>query len=302
MQPIRKLDDLVSHVRTLGRRFRVAVACGQDPNTVGAVARAVELGFAAVVLLGDATRIAATCAAEGVAAGRFEIVDIPDEKAATREAVRLVRGGEADVLMKGLVGTDAFLRAVMDRERGLLAPGAVMSYVCAIEVPRYPRLLFVTDPAVLPFPDTAQKLAMVRYAVAMAHRFGIDCPRVALVSAVEKPSEHFPSHADYAVVCKAAERGQLGACTVDGPLDVFLACDPASVEIKGVPTPIGGQADVLVFPTIEACNAFYKGLMLFAGGELGGIIQGTTRPVVVMSRSESARSKLYCIALACLMA
>lgn len=302
MDPIRRLDDLVTHVRALGRRFRIAVACGQDANTVGAVARAVELGFAEAVMLGDATRTAATCAAEGVDAGRFEVVDLPDEKAATREAVRLVRAGEADVLMKGLVGTDAFLKAVIDRERGLLPPGAVMSYVCAIELPRYPRLLLVTDPAVLPFPDTGQKLAMVRYAVAMAHRFGIDRPRVALVSAVEKPSEHFPSHADYAVICKAADRGQLGDCVVDGPLDVFLACDPASVEIKGVPTPIGGEADVLVFPTIETCNAFYKGLMLFAGGELGGVIQGTTRPVVVMSRSESARSKLYCIALACLMA
>jgi len=301
MQPIRKLDDLVNHVRALGRCFRIAVACGQDPNTVGALARAVELGVAEAVMLGDATRCATVCAAEGVEASGFEIVDIPDDLEATREAVRLVANGDADVLMKGSVATSVFLKAVMDREGGLLEPGAVLSYVCAIELPRYPKLLLVTDPAVLPFPNVDQKLAMVRYAVAMAHRFGIECPKVALVSAVEKPSEHFPSHADYAVVCQAAERGQLGVCIVDGPLDVFLACDPAAVEIKGVPTPIGGQADVLVLPTLEACNAFYKGLMLFGGGELGGLIQGTSRPVVVMSRSESPRSKLYCIALACLM-
>lgn len=302
MQPIRRLDDLVTHVQALGRRFRLAVACGEDPNTVGAVGRAVELGFVEAVLLGAERRVAVACAAAGVDPARFTVVDEADEKAATRGAVRRVRDGEADVLMKGLVGTDTFLRAVMDRERGLLPPGAVMSYVCAIEVPRYPRLLFVTDPAVLPFPDATEKLAMARYAVAMARRFGVERPRVALVSAVEKPSERFPSHADYAAICKAADRGQLGACVVDGPLDVFLACDPGAAEIKGVPTPVEGAADVLVFPTIEACNAFYKGLMLFAGGELGGVIQGTTRPVVVMSRSESARSKLYCIALACLMA
>jgi phosphate butyryltransferase len=89
---------------------------------------------------------------------------------------------------------------------------------------------------------------------------------------------------------------------VDGPLDVFLACDPASIEIKGVPTPIGGDADILIFPNLETANAFYKGLMLFAGGELAGLIQGTIKPVVVMSRSESENSKYYCIALACLMA
>lgn len=301
MQPIRRLDDLVAHVQSLGHRFRIAVACGQDSNTVAAVARAVKLGFAEGVMVGDARRIAATCAAEGVDVCSFEVRDIPDEKAAVGEAVHMAASGAADVVMKGLVGTETFLKAVMDRERGLLLPGAVMSYVCAIEVPRYPKLLFVTDPAVLPFPDTGQKLAIIRYAVAMAHRFGIETPRVALVSAVEKPSEHFPSHADYAAMCKAAERGQLGNCVVDGPLDIFLACDPGAGELKGVTTPIGGEADILVFPTIEACNAFYKGLMLFAGGELGGLIQGTTRPVVVMSRSESARSKLYCLALACLM-
>ncbi|HNX50560.1 MAG TPA: phosphate acyltransferase [Thermoanaerobaculaceae bacterium] len=302
MPAIRKLDDLVSHVVGLGRRFRVAVACGQDSNTVGAIARAVELGFVEAMMLGGASRIAQLADDEEIPPGGFSVIDIADEKSATREAVRLVRSGEADILMKGLVGTDTFLRAVIDRDSGLLPPGAVMTYVCAIEVPRYPKLLFVTDPAVLPFPDLNQKLAMTRYAVAMAQRFGIAAPRVALVSAVEKPSEHFPSHRDFAVLCKMAERDQLGECIIDGPLDVFLACDPSSLEIKGVPTPVGGQADILVFPNIEVCNAFYKGLMLFAGGELGGIIQGTTRPVVVMSRSESARSKLYCLALACLMA
>jgi phosphate butyryltransferase len=302
MQPIRKLDDLVTHVRGQGRRFRVAVACGQDPNTVGAVARAVELGFVEALMVGDATRIAHAAAEEGVPPGSLTVIDIADERAATREAVRMVRAGEAEILMKGLIGTDTFLKAVMDRQDGILLPGAVMSYVCAVELRSYPKLLFVTDTAVLPFPDFTQKQAMLRYALAMARRFGIATPKVALVSAVEKCTEHFPSHAEYAALCAMARRGAFGDCVVDGPLDVFLACDPASLEIKGVSTPVAGDADVLLFPSLEACNAFYKGLMLFAGGELGGLIQGTSRPVVVMSRSESARSKLYCLALACLMA
>ena len=111
-----------------------------------------------------------------------------------------------------------------------------------------------------------------------------------------------PSTLDYALLCKMAERGQIKDAIIDGPLDVFLACDPAAGEIKGVDTPIQGEADILIFPNLETANSFYKGLMLFANAELAGMIQGTIKPVVVMSRSESAASKYYCIALSCLMA
>jgi len=204
--------------------------------------------------------------------------------------------------MKGLVGTDKFLRAVMDKEKGLLPPKAVMSYVCAVEVPAYHKLLFITDTAVIPFPDLDQKVAMAGYAIAMANRFGIKKPKIALVGASEKVSSHFPNTIDYSVMCKMAERGQISPCVMDGPVDLFLACDPSSVKIKGVPTPVAGDADILLFPSLEACNPFYKGLMLFGRGELAGLICGTTKPVVVMSRSESELSKYYCVALACLMA
>jgi phosphate butyryltransferase len=143
---------------------------------------------------------------------------------------------------------------------------------------------------------------MVNYSVKMAHKLGIAKPKVALITATEKVSQGMPNTIDYALISKMAERGQIKGCVVDGPLDIFLACDPASISIKGVDTPIGGDADILIFPNLETANAFYKGLMLFAGGELAGLIQGTLKPVVVMSRSESENSKYYCIALSCLMA
>jgi len=135
----------------------------------------------------------------------------------------------------------------------------------------------------------------------MAGKFGIEKPKVALIGASEKVSRHFQNSADYAVMCKMAERGQIKNCIMDGPLDLFLACDSKSVSVKGVDTPVGGDADILLFPSLESCNPFYKSLMLFAGGELAGLITGTAKPVVVMSRSESERSKYYCIALSCLM-
>jgi phosphate butyryltransferase len=191
---------------------------------------------------------------------------------------------------------------VMNKEYGIMIPGATLSYVGVIEIPAYRKLLFITDPAVIPSPDLNQKIAMVNYAVEIAKQFGIEIPKVALIGASEKKSDHFKYTDDYAEMCKMAIDGRIKNCIMDGPLDLFLACDHKSPEIKGVTTPVDGDADVLLFPSLESCNPFYKSLMLFAGGEIAGLIRGTDKPVVLMSRSESEKSKYYCIALACLMA
>ncbi|MDD3736602.1 MAG: phosphate acetyltransferase [Bacteroidales bacterium] len=299
---ITTLGQMADTVRLSGVKRRIAVACAQDPNTVGSLYRAVSEGFVDAIMIGQPDRILSTCQNTGADPGRFTILEAADEKSAAELAVSLTRSGEADIVMKGLVGTDKFLRAVLDKEKGLLPHGAVMSYVCAVEIPAYHKLLFITDTAVLPFPDIEQKVAMARYAIEMARRFGIDKPRVALVGASEKVSDRFPNTLDYNEMCRMAESGEIENCIMDGPLDLFLACDPESVKIKGVNTPVAGDADILLFPSLEACNPFYKALMLFAGGELAGMICGTSKPVVLMSRSESELSKYYCVALSCLMA
>ncbi len=302
MKPIRSLDELVNHVISSGRKHILAVAAAQDTNTISAIAQAIKAGFVEAFMVGDEAKIIQVSKQNNIDPSIFTIVNIACEVEATKEALKLVKENKADILMKGLVGTDKFLGAVLHKEKGLLPPKAVMSYVCALEVPKYHKLLFITDPAVIPFPDVYQKIAMYKYAVAMASKFGIDMPKVALLGAAEKVNAKIQSSVDSAIICKMVERGQLPHSIIDGPLDMFLACDPASVEIKKVSTPVNGDADVLLFPNIEATNTFYKGLMLFGGGELAGIIQGTSKPVVVMSRSESPKSKYYCIALSCLMA
>jgi len=299
---ITSLRQMADAVRTSGIKRKIAVAWAQDPNTVGSLHRAVKEGFAEAIMIGNPESILATCAEAGIDPGLFTIVKTDDERSSAETAVAMTRSGEADIVMKGLVGTDKFLRAVLDKEKGLLPPKSVMSYVCAVEVPAYHKLLFITDTAVLPFPDFDQKVAMARYAIDMARSFGIAKPRVALIGASEKVHDRFPNTLDYAEMCRMAEKGEIAECVMDGPLDLFLACDPASVKIKGVDTPVAGDADILLFPSLEACNPFYKGLMLFAGGELAGMICGTSKPVVLMSRSESELSKYYCVALACHMA
>jgi phosphate butyryltransferase len=299
---IRSLDQMVEKVLSLKKKRRIAVAWAQDANTTEAINRAVKDGFAEAIMIGKSKEIIKVCNDHSVDPSGFTIVDVPNETLASSEAVRLVKSGDADVVMKGLVGTDKFLKAVMDRENGLMLPNAVLSYVCALELPEYHKLLFITDPAVIPFPDLDQKVAMANYAVEMAGKFGVTKPRVALIGPSEKMSRHFENSVHYAIMCKMADRGQIKDCIMDGPLDVFLACDRESAAIKGIDTPVNGEADVLLFPTLESCNPFYKGLMLFAKGELAGLIRGTTKPVIVMSRSESEKSKYYCIALSCLMA
>ena len=299
---IRSLDQMVEKVLSSGRKHRIAVAWAQDSNTIGAVYKAVAEGFAEALMVGDPAAIRKLCSENNIDHTIFNIISAESETDAAAEAVRLAVSGKADVVMKGLVGTDKFLKAVMDKESGLLVPGATMTYVGAVEIPAYHKLLFITDMAVIPFPDLGQKVAMAGYAIEMARKFGIEKPRIALIGASEKVSRHFPNTSDYAEMCKMAGDGRITDCIMDGPLDLFLACDRKSVQIKGVNTPIDGDADILLFPSLEASNPFYKALMLFAKGEIAGLIRGTTKPVVVMSRSESERSKYYCIALSCLMA
>lgn len=293
---------MVERVLSLKKRHRIAVAWANDINTIGAIRKAVREGFAEALMIGKKKAILKICQEQSFDHKIFTIIDSDTESLASQEAVNLVKTGQADIVMKGLVSTDKFLKEVMDKDNGIMLPNAVLSYVCALEIPSYHKLLFLTDPAVIPFPDLEQKIAMAGYAIEMAMRFGVKKPKVALIGASEKMSRHFENSVHYAIMCKMAERGQIKNCIMDGPLDLFLACDKNSVQIKGVETPVNGEADVLLFPTLEACNPFYKGLMLFANSELGGLIRGTTKPVVVMSRSESEKSKFYCIALSCLMA
>ncbi len=289
-------------VLALKKKHRIAVAWAHDTNTIVAIQKAVKRGFIEAILIGKPSEIRKTCKAEGIDDKIFTFVESGSEIHASSEAVKLVKAGDADIVMKGLVGTDKFLKAVMDKEKGLMLPDAVLSYVCALEIPAYHKLLFITDPAVIPFPDLDQKVAMARYAIEMAQKFGITRPKIALIGASEKMSHHFESSVDYSIMCKMADRNQIKNCVMDGPLDIFLACDKKSVKIKGVETPVNGEADILLFPSLESSNPFYKGLMLFAGGELAGLIRGTVKPVIVMSRSESEISKYFCIVLSCLMA
>ncbi len=289
---------MTAHLRGLHRRFRVAVVCGGDGCTLSAVRRAVAEGFVEAVFVGGDgggdLGVPPVPADEPHAA--FVPVGSPEE--AAEKAVCMVHGGEADVLMKGLIHTDTLLRAVLNKEWGILRPGQVLTHIAAAQLPAYDKLLFFSDPAVIPYPTQQQREAQVAYMARLAHACGIEEPRIALLHCAETVSGKFPHTLGYGDICARAARGEWGRVRVDGPLDLRTACDPVALRVKGITSDLEGRADGLVFPDIEAANVIYKALPIFAGARVAGALQGTDAPVVLSSRGDDAEAKFNSLALA----
>ena len=299
MSSILNFDDLTGMLaRTHGRK-RVAVASPADSHTEYVVERALNEGIADFVLV-----CAGECRPEFAAlrdrfAGHVAVETEPDVDAVARRAVAIVREGGADVLMKGSMNTDNLLRAVLNKEHGILEPGRVLSHVTVAQVPAYGKLLVFSDAAVVPRPTLDQFDAILGYAVGVSRRLGVGRPGVALVNFTEKVNEKFPHTLYYEELKRRAAEGRYGDVCVGGPMDVKTALDAESGKIKGIDSPVAGNADVLIFPNIESGNVFYKTLTLFAGAEMAGMLCGTTVPVVVASRADSCESKFYSLAIAC---
>jgi len=302
METISSFAELTAHLTSVNSRKRMAVANAVDSHTLDAVVRAVDLGIVEAFLIGDVAAIESPHLFEQEPSPFIHIIDIPDVKLATLEAVRMVKWGEADILMKGLVNTDVLLRAILDKEKGFLPPGNVLTYNAAMEVPLYHKLIFFSDPVVIPSPNLVQRTAMIQYAIQTAYKFGISKPKIALIHATEVANPKIHYMQDYLDIMQMWRNGEFGDVIMDGPLDIFLALDKEKGSIKNVPSPVLGDADILIFPNFECANCFYKGLSLFAGAEMGGLLQGTEKPVVLTSRSESINSKFYSIAMACVIA
>ena len=301
MESISSFAELTAHLKSVNCRKRMAVANAVDSHTLDAVLKAVDMGIVEAFLIGDVASIESPQLFEYTLSPFVHIIDIPEVKEATLESVRMIKSGEADILMKGLVNTDVLLRAILDKEKGILPAGNILTFNAAMEVPGYHKLIFFTDPVVIPSPSLVQRTAMIKYAINTANKFGIRKPKVALIHATEVANPKIQYMQDYLDIMQMWRNGDFGDVIMDGPLDIFLALDTKRGSIKNVPTPVLGDADILIFPDFECANIFYKGLSLFAGAEMAGLLQGPEKPVVLTSRSESIDSKFYSIAMACVM-
>ncbi len=299
MEAIRSFDQLTTHLKTVNQRKKIAVVCANDPNTEYAIARALEEGIAEFLMIGDSAILQKYPTLKQYP-DLVQTIHIDDPDEAAREAVRIVREGGADILMKGIINTDNLLHAILDKEKGLLPRGKILTHLSLMQIPTYNKLLFFSDAAVIPRPTLQQRIEMIWYAIHACRRFGIEQPRIALIHCTEKVSAKFPHSLDYVNIVELAEAGEFGDVIIDGPLDVRTSCEQASGDIKGIASHINGQADVLIFPNIESGNTFYKSMSLFANSDTAGLLQGPTCPVVLPSRSDSGLSKYYSIAMACL--
>jgi len=297
---IKKLDDLSQAVLQRPRRTLVVV-CANDNHSVMASYNAVESGLVNAVLIGDEALMREICSAEQLNATLFTFIHQPDERLAASLAVQMIRQQEGQILMKGLIPTDKFIKAILDKEKGLMDPGSVLSHVTVIQNPNYHKLMIVSDVAVLPQPDLGQKVKLIGYMVHTANALGIAYPKVAVIAPSEQLLLQLESSKDAAFLSKMGERGQIKGCLIDGPLALDIAIDKEAAAIKGIKGEVAGDADCLLFPNLDAGNVFYKTNMKLAKAESAAMLVGAKVPVVLTSRGDSTLTKQYSIALAALV-
>jgi phosphate butyryltransferase len=280
---------------------KVAVAVAQDPTVIEAVHEARKRDIAEAVLVGDEREIRKAAESAGVPLDGTPIVDLADPLQALSAAVKMASSGEAEILMKGYVHTDDFLRALLDKEHGLRT-GSIMSHVFIAEVRPQDKLIFITDGAMNIAPDLQQKAAILLNAVHLANIFGVMNPRVAVLAAVELVNPAMPATLDAAALAMMSDRGQfVPPSTVGGPFALDNAVSVRAAAHKKIGGPVAGQADILLVPSIEAGNMLAKSLVYFGGHRLIGLLVGAKTPVVLTSRADTMESKMLSIAGAVLM-
>jgi len=207
------------------------------------------------------------------------------------KAVQLIREKKADILMKGMICSDILLKAILNKEKGILPTGNTLSHITIAEIPTYHKLLMFMDVAVIPFPTFEQFIQMIGYATKLCQKLGIIEPRIAMIHCNEKINAKFPHTLAYQKLKKMAQEKTWGETIIDGPMDVKTACNPLSGETKHIVSPIEGEADVLLFPDILSANTFFKTITLFCQAKVAGMAVGASCPIILSSRGDSGESK-----------
>ncbi len=296
---IKNLEELFSAVLQRPKRTLIVVSAN-DNHSVEAAYKAVEGGLINAVLIGNEKIISGICSDSNYDASLLKVIHQPDDQLAAALAVLMIRNGEGEILMKGLISSDKFIKAILDKEKGLMEHGNILSHVTLIQNPKYHKLLIISDAAVIPLPDLSQKVKQIKYMVKTANRLGIVIPKVAVIAPSEQLLVQIESSKDAALLSIMGQRGQIFGCMIDGPLSLDLAIDKESAEIKGIKGDVAGDADCLLFPNLDAGNVFYKTNTKLANAESAAILVGARVPAVLTSRGDSALTKQYSIALASL--
>lgn len=297
---IKTFEEVVKKAESLPP-VTVAVAAAADEDVLEAVMNAQNRGIAQFLLFGDKEKILSLSRQINFDIDSNSITHADNVAEASRLAVFAVREGKADVVMKGMVQTADFLRAILNKEAGLRG-GNVLSHVATFEVPGFDRLIHVTDPALNIAPTLPEKAQIVENIIQFCHSLGNTNPKIAALGAVEVVNSNMPPTIDAAALAQMNRRGQIKGATVDGPFALDNAVSVEAARHKGIESPVAGVADVLLVPDIEAGNILYKSMVYFAKSKIGALVLGARVPVVLTSRADSPEAKMYSIALAVLQA
>ena len=278
-----------------------AVAHPCEESALEGAIDAARMGIIIPILVGPKAKIFDTAAKAGLDIGAYELVDAAHSHDAAAKAVELVRAGKAELLMKGSLHSDEILGAVVDKEHGLRTARRI-SHVFIMSVPSYPVPLFITDAAVNIAPDLTTKVDIIQNAIDLHRGLGLGDPRVAILSAVETINPKMPTTLEAAALCKMADRGQITGGVLDGPLALDNAISPRAAEVKGIRSPVAGQAQILVVPDLEAGNMLAKNLSFLARADAAGIVLGARVPIILTSRADEVRAKIASCAVAALYA
>lgn len=295
---LKSLETFVEIAKSKSRK-KIAVAAAEDRTTLAALKLITTQGLAEPILVGNKEKIFSIANEIGFDICGFEIIDEKVPFKACQKSVALVREGRADVLTRGLLDTADYLKPILNKENGL-KNAHLVSHAAFLAMPTYHKVFAFTDSGINIAPDVNDKVHMINNCVKVFHSLGIKNPKISVMSATEGVKTAMPSTIDAAILTQMNRRGGIKGCIVDGPLSVDLTFSKESVEHKGLDTPVGGDADIIVFPDINAANAFYKSCTFLGGAQGASFIMGTMAPVDFPSRSDSMETKYY--SMACVIA
>ena len=304
MEQIRSLSQMVEEAKKLcaakGKK-RISVAMAEDAGLISAIEDARKAGLVEATLVGDTAKVKACIAEAGANESDYTIIDEKNEAKCGIVAVTEVSSKRADIYMKGQLHSDHFLRGMLHKEVGLRS-GKVISHCYFHEVEGYGKILFISDAAFNMYPDLKQKADIVQNTVNFARTFGVECPKVACLAAVEVVNPDMPCTLDAAALVLMNQRGQIKNCVVDGPLAFDNAINEEAAKIKKITSPVAGHADILLAPDIEAGNMIVKTIIYFSKNETAALIIGASAPVILTSRADPPRAKMLSIAASVMMA
>lgn len=292
-------EEIEKYVVEQGLAKRIALCGAQDKPALEAVVGAKKKGVVTAVLIGAEDEIRAILAELGESADEYEIINEPDETLSAKLAVKMVKEGKADIPMKGLMQSSSYLRAILDKENGILPQGKVLSECTVFEFPEQKRFVFAGDCAMNITPGISEKAEIIKNCVELARKFGIDKPKVACLSALEKVNPKMQSSVDAAELAAMDWKDE---CEAEGPFALDNAVDLEAAQHKGITGGVAGRADVLLMANLDMGNVFHKTIHFFAHAKMASALCGTEYPVIFTSRTDSPEGKYNSILVAVMQA